>query len=392
MKKNLLLLLLVAFLMSCNHKSEPAKLTMTGVIENYDEVKNLYLFDVLNEHYGYIQLIDSIAITDGKFTYANDTLQTQLYVLSTHNNPQTEETFKQGAYVLLRKGSNDMKVYKDADGRMLIDTPDFLPQQQFAKFTKEKYQVSNSKMLDSITELFYAARDRGDREEMKRINETTTPLYEESATKTKEWIDKKMEENPASLFGLYLFYTYGFQNYSFSTLDETAKIRTRLQNLDPEAKQSAYFTKIEERLTLIENCAVGSKAPEITGLDTLNNEVKLSDLKGKYVLVDFWSSGCSWCRKETPNLQKTYDAFTNKNFTILGVSSDYKKEDWTGAIHEDKSYWNHIMLRREDINSTMKRYTIVGIPEILLIDPQGVILAKGLRGDDIYNTVAQHVK
>lgn len=391
MKKTLSFFFIVLLLAACNKRSDVSKLTIEGTIENYD-AENLYLYEVANQQYQHIRLLDTINVSERKFNYSNDTLRTQLYFISTHNNPQLEETYAQGSYLFLREGLNKVRIHENAQKQIQIAIEDFDLQRQYQEFESDKDIVSNKQLLDSLDQLFYAARDKDDRKEMKRINDVSTPYYEESDKKTRDWLTSKIEENKKSLFGLYLYYTYNFQNNSFSTLNEIAEVKNRLENLDEEAKNSSYYNKIQEKLLLLENSMVGSVAPEITGLDFMDREVKLSDFRGKYVLVDFWSSGCSWCRKETPNLQKTYDAFKNKNFTILGVSSDYEKEDWTEAVHEDKSYWDQIIMRKSDINRIMNNYVIVGIPEILLVNPEGVILAKGLRGEDIYKTVSEHVK
>lgn len=109
------------------------------------------------------------------------------------------------------------------------------------------------------------------------------------------------------------------------------------------------------------------------------------------MLVDFWSSGCHWCRLETPNLQKAYQTFKNKGFTILGISSDFRKQDWLEAIEEDNSRWNQLLLPRESIREVMETYCIVGIPHIILVNPKGVIIAKELRGETIFDTVKEAV-
>lgn len=390
MKKIINLLCIAALFVACNQK-QPTVLTIDGTVEGYN-TSALYLYNVKNQHYGYIELLDTIPVTNGKFTYTNDSLQTELYFLSTEGNARSLETFTQGAYLFLQKGANDVKVSQNDKEGMQLKNESFPLQTQYVEFTKEKDIVGNKHLLDSLDQLFYAAMEVDNRAEMARIKEESMPYSDESMRKTGEWLSKKINDNKQSLFGLYLFYTYRFQNRSFSTMEEISKIRERLAGMDEEAKKSPYFDKIEKQLSLIENAAIGHEAPEIVGLDSLDNEVKLSDFRGKYVLVDFWSSTCSWCRKETPNFQKTFDAFKDKNLVILGVSSDFKKEDWLKAVHEDKSYWNQIMMRQKDIKKIMDSYVIVGIPEILLVDPQGILLAKELRGEDIYNAVAEHVK
>ncbi|MDO5665542.1 MAG: TlpA disulfide reductase family protein [Bacteroidia bacterium] len=391
MKKALILFLATIAFIACN--TQTSQFTLEGTIEK-GNINRLYLFEVINEQYYYIKLIDSISVTNNKFSYVNDSLQTQLYFLSIHANNQLPKTFEDGTYLFLRKTKNSISVSHEPGTPIQASVKNSSIEDQFTAFTKEFNEVGNQKVLDSLDQLFFAARDCNDTIEMQRIKEYSAPYYDDAMQRTDEWLKKQIEDNKAkgSLFGLYLYYTYHFQNINLTTLDEINAARTSLNNYDDEAKQSAYFSKIKNQLTQMEQSAIGHEAPEITGLDAKDNEMKLSDFRGKYVIVDFWSSSCSWCRLETPNLAKTYNQFKDKNFTILGVSSDFKKDDWLKAIEEDGSHWDHIMLRKEDINKIMNHYSIIGIPEILLIDPQGVILAKGLRGESIYNTVAEHIK
>lgn len=391
MKKSIFAYIAAFMLVACNGAKESNTITVNGTLEGVNAGK-VYLFQVTNQFYESLAPLDSLNVTDGKFAYSNDSLQTQLFFVTTHSNPFDESGSLLGSYLFLQKGNNDVRLFENDKQKIQAENNSFALQKQYEDFMQEKDRVGNVQLLDSFTQAFYAARAANDQEEMKRIKEESMPYYEEATEKVSEYISQKTAENKTSLFGLYLFYTYGFQNKMFSTSEQVAEVRRFLEPMDEEAKKSDYFDKIEKRLTLIENCSVGHEAPEIWGLDTLDNEVKLSDFRGKYVLVDFWSSGCSWCRKETPNFQKTHDEFKDKNLVILGVSSDYRKKDWVRAIHEDKSYWNQIMMKKADIQNIMNSYVIVGIPQILLVDPQGVILAKDLRGDDIYNAVAEHVK
>ncbi len=132
-------------------------------------------------------------------------------------------------------------------------------------------------------------------------------------------------------------------------------------------------------------------APAIVGEDKMGKPVSLANFKGKYVLVDFWSSSCTWCRKETPVLLKTYKAFKDKNFTILGVSTDFKRTEWLKAIKDDGAIWDHLLLKGNDRKKIMDDYSIVGIPQILLVAPDGTIIAKNLRGNRIFETVKKAV-
>ena len=111
--------------------------------------------------------------------------------------------------------------------------------------------------------------------------------------------------------------------------------------------------------------------------------VKLSDFKGKYVLLDFWASWCPPCRAENPHVVKAYHLFKDKNFTILGVSLDDNKTRWMQAIEADKLVWTQISdLKRWD-GEVVRKYQVDGIPTSFLINPEGKIIAKNLRGEEL---------
>ena len=123
-------------------------------------------------------------------------------------------------------------------------------------------------------------------------------------------------------------------------------------------------------------------AMEFTQPDTTGTPVALSSFRGKYVLVDFWASWCGPCRQENPNVVETFNKFNTKNFTVLGVSLDRpgQKSKWIDAIHEDKLTWTHVSDLKFWDNEAAKLYKVQSIPQNILLDPDGKIIAKNLRG------------
>jgi thiol-disulfide isomerase/thioredoxin len=113
--------------------------------------------------------------------------------------------------------------------------------------------------------------------------------------------------------------------------------------------------------------------------------VRLSSFRGKYVLVDFWASWCGPCRQENPNVVKLYNKYKGKGFTILGVSLDKAgdKPAWLAAIKNDGLTWTQVSDLNGWSNLAARLYGVQSIPQNFLIDPQGKIVAKGLRGDDL---------
>lgn len=134
---------------------------------------------------------------------------------------------------------------------------------------------------------------------------------------------------------------------------------------------------------------IGAVAPDLSFPTPTGESLSLSSLRGQYVMLDFWASWCGPCRKENPNVVRLYAQYHSKGFEILGVSLDQDPNRWKQAIGADGLTWPHISDLKGWSSEAAQIYQVRSIPQTFLIDPQGRIIAKGLRGEELENKLAE---
>jgi peroxiredoxin len=200
--------------------------------------------------------------------------------------------------------------------------------------------------------------------------------YTETQQSIQQQIDKFITDKPRSPVSAFVL------NATYQFNEDPILLEQRFNRLDASIKKSETGKQLEEVIAENKIGAVGTQALDFTQPDTTGTPVSLSSFRGKYVLVDFWASWCGPCRQENPNVVESFNKFSSKNFTVLGVSLDRpgQKEKWVNAIKEDNLTWTHISDLQFWSNAVAQLYHIKGIPRNFLVDPNGKIVAKDLRG------------
>ena len=218
----------------------------------------------------------------------------------------------------------------------------------------------------------------------KQLNEDFEKMNEANQQTELKRLRQFIKSNPASFAAVYLLDVY-------ARTMELTEVEMLYAALSPKYKESNSSKSIAKGIEARKVTAVGKIAPDFSQPDTLGTIVKLSDFRGKYVLVDFWASWCGPCRVESPNLVNTFNRYKDKGFTVLSVSLDQpgKKDAWLAAIHKDGLTWTHVSDLKFWRNEAAVLYGIKAIPFNLLLDREGKIIAKDLRGVELNKKLAE---
>ncbi|TSD65024.1 AhpC/TSA family protein [Inquilinus sp. KBS0705] len=169
--------------------------------------------------------------------------------------------------------------------------------------------------------------------------------------------------------------------------DLLPQIDAAYTRLTPTLKQSPLGADMARIIAAAKASAAGLAAKDFTLPDAKGRLVKLSDFKGKYVLVDFWASWCIPCRAENPNVMMAYQQYKDKGFTVLSVSIEDadEKANWLKAVKADRLVWTQVLDGKPEKEKVKTLYGVTTIPANFLIDPSGKIIAKDLRDKVLLN-------
>ncbi|MBU3713597.1 MAG: AhpC/TSA family protein [Ferruginibacter sp.] len=201
-----------------------------------------------------------------------------------------------------------------------------------------------------------------------------------NASNTKLCIDQFegfVNKNPGSYVSLFAIYRIHQLNENGDQMEKM------FLGLNEQIRICPIGQFIAEKIVEAKKNPMGKPLPDFSQEAPDGTPISLSSFKGKYVLIDFWASWCGPCRNENPNVVRAYNKFKDKNFTVLGVSLDKSKQPWMDAIQADGLNWQHVSDLKGWSNAVAQKFGINSIPQNFLVDPNGIVIGKNLRGADL---------
>lgn len=329
---------------------------------------------------------DSAIIQDGRFTITTTFKEPTRYMFYSVYEAKTKGGYSPYGVLVTEPGT--IKMEADVEDFAKTKVRGAKENELFNSFAEVSGQAQK-KIMDELTQKYGAElinNRRPDTSDVKykQLIKDYNQLSEANQKQTLERLRTFIKSNPASFAAVYLL------NGNARNM-ELAEVESLYASLSPKYKQTSSGISIAKGIEAQKITAIGKIAPDFSQPDTLGHAVKLSSFKGQYVLVDFWASWCGPCRAENPNLVKTFNKYKDKGFTVLGVSLDQpgKKDAWLAAIHKDNLTWTQVSDLKFWDNEVAVLYGVSAIPTNLLLDKEGKIIAKDLRGAELEKKLAE---
>lgn len=304
---------------------------------------------------------------DGKFLLKGKLTEANLYYLNITGT-------KQKLYLFIEPGN--MTLEGNYDSLMVARLSGSVSQNDFVEFNKT-FNASFARLSQLAQQLNAGQADPGG-----AARNEYNALANEINAKTDIFVEQH-KRSVVTPFGILVM----------SQLSEDITVtEKRYLTLDEASRQSYFGRMLDQTITEGKIGTIGTEAIEFVQNDTTGKPVSLSSFRGKYVLIDFWASWCKPCREENPNVVDAYLKYNQKNFTVLGVSLDRARDPWLKAIKDDKLAWTHVSDLKFWNNEVATRYKVSTIPQNFLIDPNGKIIAKNLRGAELHSRLQALLK
>ncbi|WP_142527060.1 TlpA disulfide reductase family protein [Pedobacter westerhofensis] len=359
MKKIFFFLALCIAFVACKDKS---KFEIGGKFQNAQPKSKVYLYSIVKNNE---TAIDSTVLSDkGEFKFTGNAPEVDFFKVKIDNSE----------YVLIAKNGDVIKLEADLSSPTLdyklsgADEADKLEElnknrnQYVAKLTALETQFQENVVKNP--------------ESRQAIIAQMSPELIKVKQEMVDYILKFAMDNTTSLASFYAINSLSPSDYEQELLAYADKIKSNFN-------KNEAVTDFLVRMAKLRSVQVGQPAPDFNMPTIDGKTIKLSSLKGKYVMLDFWASWCQPCRQENPNVVKAYHKYKNRNFTIVGISLDKDAAAWKQAVAQDGLTWTHGSELNDFESATVRAYQVDQIPASFILDPEGKIIAKNLHGEEL---------
>jgi thiol-disulfide isomerase/thioredoxin len=366
MKKSLLFVTVAALGWACGNDAESGKagsFELKGTLSNAAGNEMLYLEELAPSGK---RVLDSTQVdAKGNFAFTHSSPTPGFYRVKVNEANFAMLVLDSTQKVTLTADIKDMGNTYKAEGS--ADTKIFLDMNELGKDIQMR--------TDSLQRAFQASMGviQMDSTKVDSLNRVFEPIYMRMVEEHQRRISEVVAKNTSSLAAL-----AGIQQLDPEKYMEIYK--RVYDDLSGKMPGSKYLDRLKQEIDSYSKLMSGTVAPDFTFPTPEGKPLALSSFKGKIVLVDFWASWCGPCRKENPNVVRMYNKYHKKGFEILGVSLDEDKERWVAAIKKDGLVWPHVSDLKGWQSEACRLYGIDAIPFTILLDKEGKIIAKSLRG------------
>lgn len=364
--RRILLTVIALSLFSC--AENPSEKGITGIAKGLEDGTKLFVSTLGNNNQP--TPVDTAVVMEEKFTLDLPESKSQsLNMLQIEN--------QQGNLIFIgEEGNLKFEIYKDS--------------LRFSEVSGGKNNELLSKYMDHILE--QGKKFNNLRNQFQNPANAQNPASIEDFRKKQQAIQDEstqfrkelVKNNPGSLVSV-----MALSDLMNSRALSSIETRELYNKLSKEVQNSVLGKQISTRLEKASATEIGAKAPSFSGPTPDGSELALEDALGKVTLVDFWASWCKPCRAENPNIVKVYKKYHDKGLNIIGVSLDRSKQKWLEAIEADGLVWQHISHLQYWQDPIAQKYSVRSIPKAFLLDENGVIIAKDLRGQALEDKVAE---